>query len=218
MLKTTFAAATMAFALTLASCGGSNTQATQATGAQVATTSADSVAIDTAASVINWKGTKPGGEHWGTVALESGQIYTNTAGELVGGHFTIAMTSLVSHDLDAASGKQTLEDHLKSADFFNVAKYPTAKFEITAVTPQATDSTTHLISGNLTLLDSTKNISFPATLTQADGVAEAKTLTFVIDRTQWGVSYKSKSIFAELKDKFIHDEIVLSITAKTMKR
>ncbi|MDO4714797.1 MAG: YceI family protein [Bacteroidales bacterium] len=216
MIKTTLATATMALALALTSCGGSSTQATQSSDAQAATISNDSTAIDTAASTIQWKGTKPGGEHWGTVALQSGQIYTNEAGELVGGNFTIDMASIVCADLDEASGKQALETHLKNEDFFNVAKYPTAKFEITAVTPQATDSTTHLISGNLTLLDSTKNISFPATLTQANGVAEAKTVTFVIDRTQWGVTYSSKSIFAELKDKFINDNIELTITAKTI--
>jgi polyisoprenoid-binding protein YceI len=89
-----------------------------------------------------------------------------------------------------------LEGHLKSPDFFDVAKYPTAKFEITKVEPY--DSTkqksllvgaTHLISGNLTLKDSTKNITFPAIVTaSADAVtAEAN---FDIDRTQWGMNYK----------------------------
>lgn len=215
MIKTTFATAAFALALTLASCGGSGTQATATSAAQEATTGSDAAVVDTTASVVNWRGFKPGGEHTGTVALQSGIIYTE-GDQLVGGRFVIDMNSIACTDLTAETGKDALEGHLKNQDFFDVAKYPTAEFVITKVEAQATDSTTHAISGNLTLLGQTQNITFGATLTNANGVAEAKTLKFVIDRTKWGVKYKSKSVFAELKDEFIEDNIELSITAKTV--
>jgi polyisoprenoid-binding protein YceI len=91
-----------------------------------------------------------------------------------------------------------LDSHLKSPDFFDVAKYPTAKFVITGVAPY--DSTkqksliagaTHLISGNLTLKDSTLNITFPTQIavSEKDVTANAK---FVIDRTAWGINYKTE--------------------------
>ena len=34
---------------------------------------------------------------------------------------------------------------------------------------------------------------------------------FIIDRTQWGVNYGSKSIFDDLGDKFINDDMELKI-------
>ena len=118
---------------------------------------------------------------------------------LTGGSFTINVASLTNNDLASdADSKGKLEGHLKSPDFFDVAKYPTAKFEITSVAPFVADSTskdvvlkdaTHTISGNLTLKDSTKNISFPARVT-VDANTAAATADFNIDRTMWGMNYK----------------------------
>ncbi|RZK58289.1 MAG: YceI family protein, partial [Pedobacter sp.] len=91
-----------------------------------------------------------------------------------------------------------LEGHLKSPDFFDVAKYPTAKFVITKVEPFKGAQTSnlladpnYLISGNLTLKDSTLNITFPAKVeVSATGVSAAA--KFVIDRTAWGINYKAE--------------------------
>lgn len=60
--------------------------------------------------------------------------------------------------------------------------------------------------------DIEKNISFGATITKEEGKYKAVTVPFAIDRTQWNVQYGSKSIFADLKDKFINDNIELKIT------
>ena len=94
-----------------------------------------------------------------------------------------------------AKQKEGLEGHLKSPDFFDVAKYPTAKFEITSVEPYVADSTsklkdaTNIIKGNLTLKDSTKNIAFPARIT-VDATKATAVADFDIDRTLWGMNYK----------------------------
>jgi polyisoprenoid-binding protein YceI len=114
---------------------------------------------------------------------------------LTGGNFTIDIASIKNNDLKPEDGKAKLEGHLKSADFFDAGKYPTAKFEITKVMPYVTDSAskmkdaTHIISGNLTLKDSTKNISFPAKVTIDTRSLTAKA-DFNIDRTMWGMNYK----------------------------
>ena len=143
-------------------------------------------------STITWTGSKPTGKHVGTFKISKG-VFNVKDGALIGGNFSIDITSLNNQDLAAdAESKGKLEGHLKSPDFFDVAKYPTAKFEITAVEPN-TDTTkkdiTHIIKGNLTLKDSTKNVAIPARLT-----VDAKTLsasaTFSIDRTLWGMNYK----------------------------
>ncbi len=91
-----------------------------------------------------------------------------------------------------------LEGHLKSADFFDAANAPTANFVITKVEPYTGDNQcnlladpNYLISGNLTLKDSTVNVTFPAKVdvTESSVTANAK---FVIDRTAWGVNYKTE--------------------------
>jgi len=148
-------------------------------------------AVDTT-STLTWIGSKPTGKHTGTFKLSGGAFIVKD-GELKGGTFTININSLNNEDLAADAGsKAKLEGHLKSPDFFDAAKYPTAKFEITAVEPNP-DTTkkevTHIIKGNLTLKDSTKNITIPARVT-LDAKTLAASATFSIDRTLWGMNYK----------------------------
>jgi polyisoprenoid-binding protein YceI len=105
---------------------------------------------------------------------------------------------------------------LKSADFFDVAKYPSAKFVITKVSRVAGTNAgalkaTHRIEGNLTMKGITKKVSFDASINLLNGKLVASTPSFTIDRTLWGVNYQSKSIFSELKDQFIYDDMTLSI-------
>jgi polyisoprenoid-binding protein YceI len=150
-------------------------------------------------SMVTWTGTKPTGSHAGTFKLKEGSLSVKD-NNLTGGSFVIDITSLNNTDLAGdAKSKGDLEGHLKSPDFFDAAKYPTAKFEITGVEPFKYDSltmkdvvmkdATHTIKGNLTLKDSTKNISFPAKVAiTADKVTA--TADFNIDRTLWGMNYK----------------------------
>ncbi|MEX1202963.1 MAG: YceI family protein [Ferruginibacter sp.] len=150
-------------------------------------------------TTVTWVGSKPVGDnHVGTFKVSEGSLTVKDS-ILTAGNFAIDITSLNNIDLaDDADSKGKLEGHLKSADFFDVAKYPTAKFEITAVEVFVADSNnkdlkiagaTHIIKGNLTLKDSSKNIAFPAkvviTATTVNAVAD-----FIIDRTLWGMNYK----------------------------
>ena len=109
--------------------------------------------------------------------------------------------SLVNVTIETASinTRETQRDaHLKSADFFDVAKAPTAKFVITKVEPYTAAAgaslvvdPNYLISGNLTLKDKTLNVTFPAKVevTPSAVTASAK---FVIDRSAWGINYKTE--------------------------
>lgn len=144
---------------------------------------------------ITWTGFKPTGKHDGTFKVSEGSLLVSN-NTLTGGSFTIDINSLNNLDLaNDAKQKAGLEGHLKSPDFFNAEKYPTAKFEITSVEPYVADSSsktkdaTHLIKGNLTLKDSTKNIAFPAKVT-VDANTVAAFADFNIDRTLWGMNYK----------------------------
>ncbi len=191
-----------ALALTLAACGGaSSDQAKTEEKQEAAVATGSSYAIDTLSTSVDWRATHKGGfaPRFGVIRVNDGSRSVEN-GAITGGNFTINLTGL---KVDTASVTEPdkkaadLEAHLKSPDFFDVAKHPAANLVITKVAPY--DSTvqksllpgaTNLISGNLTLKDSTLNITFPAQVTITDNEVNA-TAKFTIDRSAWGISYKT---------------------------
>ncbi|AZJ36892.1 YceI family protein [Tenacibaculum singaporense] len=166
-----------------------------------------------AESTVTWKGSKPTGSHNGIVSLEKGTLEVEN-GNVKSGEFIIDMTTIVCEDLEAGNGKEKLEGHLKASDFFDVEKFPTAKFEVAS--SELKDGKAH-VTGNLTLKDVTKSITIPATVTETDDMLTFKSDVFSIDRTDFGVTYKSKKIDAALKDKFINDLMEISFEIKAKK-
>ncbi len=171
-------------------------------------------------TTVTWTGAKPTGQHTGTFKVTEGTLFVND-NALTGGSFTINILSLNNIDLAAdAENKGKLEGHLKSPDFFDAEKFPTAKFEITAVEPYQADSAsavkdaTHLIKGNLTLKDSTKNISFPAKVTVDANTATASA-DFNIDRTLWGMNYKGPE---NPQDWVIKKEVNIKLDVRATKK
>tara|TARA_R110002049_G_C9175812_1_gene562628 strand:+ start:7785 stop:8423 length:639 start_codon:yes stop_codon:yes gene_type:complete len=165
-------------------------------------------AVDIEASTIEWQGFKPAGSHNGTITIENGIINTSN-GSINGGSFLISMNSLKDSENDAK-----LENHLKSGDFFDVEKYPSAAFEITGI--EKTDGKT-MLSGNLTIKDIKNNITFPVTVNNTNENMTLSSETFSIDRTKWDIKFKSKTFFDELEDKFINDDIEMKVTVKANK-
>ncbi len=200
-MKHTFPA--MALLLSLAACGGSaSDQAKTEEKKEAAAASGANYSIDTVATTVNWQATHKGGlaPRFGTIKVINGTLSAEN-GAITAGNFEVSLHGLQVDptSVTEADKKYTdLEVHLKSADFLDADKHPTAKFVITSVAPY--DSTqqksllpgaTNLISGNLTLKDSTLNITFPAQVevTGDNVVAKAK---FTIDRTAWGINYKTE--------------------------
>ena len=202
--------------ISLSSCKDKAKEA-ETKGAETVTTTmnaSEKYTADAQSSTIEWKGFKPTGTHNGTINLESGVIKL-ADGKINSGAFLINMKSIVVADIpkeDENNGKLTR--HLKSADFFDVEKHPSAAFEITGLN-EANGKT--MLSGNLTLKDVKKNITFPVTVANKNNAIVLTSETFTIDRTKWNVQYKSKSIFSDLGDKFINDDIELKITIKANK-
>ncbi len=94
----------------------------------------------------------------------------------------------VSADIETASlwtKDAKLTTHLKSRDFFDVQEHPTAKFVSTKITPGSGGKPTE-ITGNLTLLGNTKEITFPATVEIGSDGLKLKG-SFTIDRTEFGM-------------------------------
>lgn len=182
-------------------------------------TASNKLAVNTADSKVNWIGKKPTGEHTGYVKLSSGEILVEKK-EIKGGSFIMDLNTITNTDLNDEGMKGKLVGHLKSPDFFDVAKYPNARFVITKVSKAAgtaagDSKATHTIEGDLTIKGITKKIRFDASINELNGKVTASTAPFTIDRTLWGVNYQSKSVFAELKDQFIYDDMTLSIDLVT---
>ena len=213
-------------ALTVASCKNNNANAEQAV-EQAADQAAAAVEQAAAAvmvsgtytvepsSVVEWVGKKPTGQHTGTIGLQSGSLTVDNG--KITGDFTIDMNSITVTDITEADGKLDLEAHLKGtgkedgADhFFNVKTYPTGTFKLTSF-----DGAN--VTGDLTLKGKTKTISFPATLTITDNEVTLESKPFEINRVDFGVNYASKSVFGDLKDTFITDEIELVVKVKAKK-
>lgn len=159
--------------------------------------------VDIETSVVEWIGSKPIDSHNGILKLSQG-VLTLENEKIKGGDFVIDMNSINCLDLKSGNGKERLEGHLKDSDFFDVAKFPTAKFAITQVTEKGEKIE---ITGNLTIKDKTKSITFLAMFKQTETGYSLVSDKFTINRLDFGVTYKSKTIFAKLKDKFINDEI-----------
>lgn len=167
--------------------------------------------VDTTASSIKWKGSKIGGDHTGTIGIKNGELIVNGQ-EVVSGYFIIDMNNILNEDLLDQKTKDMLVNHLKSVDFFDVTKYPESTFTITKVDVLSVQNGDINISGNLKMKDVEKGVTFKAKITKDGDVYKAVTVPFNIDRTQWNVKYGSKTIFKELTDNIISDNIELQIT------
>ena len=182
-----------------------------------ASAAAQDFAVNTTTSIINWTGKKSFVEspHSGTLNLGKGMLSVE-GGNLTAGNFTIDMGSMKNTDIEDEESAGQLVGHLASPDFFNVEAHPTATFEITSVEAVKGDlTTTHNITGNLTMLDSTKQVTLPANVAIANGKLTATTPEFTIDRTQWGIVYggeEAAKIANVAKDRIISDDITLKIT------
>lgn len=197
-----------------AACGGPQGEKALTGDAQAVSVMSGDVTLnaDLETSIIEWEGAKPTGTHNGTIELTEGQLFLDE-GNVVGGKFVIDMNSIVVLDLTDPDMNGKLLGHLKSADFFETETYPTATFEITSVEAvQGNPAATHNITGNLSMKDVTRSVTFPATVNVSDNGVTATSATFLIDRTQWNVQYGSKTLFANLKDDFINDQMALTIT------
>ncbi|CAM1357147.1 YceI family protein [Tenacibaculum halocynthiae] len=173
----------------------------------------NSYKANVAESVVAWKGNKPTGSHNGVLKIQNG-IFDIENGTLKAGEFTIDMNTITCTDLEAGQGKEKLEGHLKASDFFDVEKFPTAKFVIAS--SEKKDGKIH-VTGNLTLKDVIKSITIPVTVTEDGDSATLKSETFSVDRTEFGVTYSSKKFDAALKDKFINDLMEISFDIKAKK-
>lgn len=158
--------------------------------------------VNTKESKVVWKGYKVTGSHEGTVNLQSGTLNFEDD-KLVGGEFTIDMTSIAVTDLSGDYQKK-LEGHLKSDDFFGVKNHPTSTLVFTKVKSKGKNS--YEVTADLTIKNKTNPVTFEISVYGKKATASLK-----VDRAEYDVKYGSTSFFDGLKDKAIYDEFDLVV-------
>jgi polyisoprenoid-binding protein YceI len=166
--------------------------------------SVSAATIDQAASTFNWKGSKRVGKefHVGTVKLKSAKA-TFEGEQVKSGEFVMDMKSIDVTDLSGEWKKKFLS-HIKSGDFFEVEKYPTATLKIIEVMGAKA-------KGTLKVKDKTQPVEIAF---KKKGMTYEGKLTF--DRTKFGVIYGSGNFFKELTaDKIIKDKVEIDFKVVT---
>lgn len=150
-------------------------------------------------SSIRFVGAKVTRDHKGQFNDFDGTIQY-AQGQPAGVSFTIDLKAI-------ETDTEQLTDHLRSADFFDVAQYPQATFTSTSLAAApagTTDGSTHVLQGTLDLHGVKKDVSIPVKTEQtAEGVRA--TSEFTINRHDWGISYKG------MADDLIRDSVLIQL-------
>lgn len=193
----------------VAGCGNPATNKSQAVTGEAAPQTSPQAAgghkysITSQNSSIEFTGSQVTATHSGAFEKFSGEIdYTGNP-----------ETSRVNVNIDTASLKADdpkLTEHLKTPDFFDVAKYPKATFVSTAIKPGGDKGASHTVTGNLTLHGVTKSVTFPATIA-ATADAVNVDANFAINRKDFGIMYAGPT------DNLVRDDVVLTLKIRATK-
>jgi polyisoprenoid-binding protein YceI len=199
MKKTFLKITVIAFTIfTVAACNSAETSEDEM--AEMEGVTADITADSTASEVI-WKGDMLGlYAHEGTINMQSGNLSIEN-GMVKSGAFTIDLASIKPTD-DGYSEEKTADDlvgHLSSDDFFNVAEYPTATFEVTG--SEGSEAMGNLTVRGKTNPETVKNVMV---MEENGNVVVTGELTF--DRTKYDVNFKMP-----VEDKVLSNDITLKI-------
>ena len=202
------------------SCKESKTDSvTTATEQAVAVNTGESFAVNSDSSTVKWTAYHKGGldPRFGTTKATGSFAVEN--GNLTSGSLSSDINSLTTDpsavDPKLSDGKTSadLDGHLKSADFFDAAKYPSVKFDITKVedlaagTESKVEGANKTVSGNLTIKDKTVNVTFPAKVQVTDNQLNIVS-KFTINRQDWGLAYGTEG---DPKDWIISQEVDLEL-------
>lgn len=165
--------------------------------------------IDPSASVLEWTGRNINNRHYGRIPVQGGTVVF-ARGELQEGGVALDMAGITNQDLQDETYRRMLVNHLLSADFFDVARYPLAAMTVNGWEPipfASPGTPDHLLRGELTIKGVTRPITVPVmVLPQGDNSIKAQA-AFSIDRTEWNINYGSGKLYEKLGMHLVNDRI-----------
>ena len=203
MKNTTVIAFTFIITILFSSCGNTETKKLEAPlEVQELDSVLKSLKINTSTSKVEWKGVMVGiYSHNGFVSIKEGNLVYQ-GNSITGGNITIDMETMTQSDSLYKTEDNKLVAHLESPDFFDVANFPTAIFEITS-----SDLGTNKVYGNLTVKGITDSEVVENVIFDVEKKSATGTLKF--DRQKYGVNYKGSK-----KDMLVGDEVEMTISLK----
>ena len=164
---------------------------------------------DPSVTVIKWHGERiVGSKHVGTIDLKEGWL-TSDGKSITGGEFVVDMNSIKDEDIKDAGSRAKLEGHLKSDDFFGVAKFPYSRLVLDSGSQFADGKA--IVKGSLTIKEATHPVEFTVQESRT-GDLLTYTATITFDRSLYDVRYDSGKFFSGLGDRAIRDEIKLDVS------
>lgn len=162
---------------------------------------AETLAITPENSKVEFVAAKVTRSHNGSFKKFSGAI------DLVANHLENSRVTIDIETDSVVTDEAQLTGHLKTPDFFDVAKYPKANFVSTRIEPGNTGGATHMVTGNFELHGVKKSISFPANIQVAPDNVSVNS-EFSINRKDFQLLYPGKA------DDLIRDGVVIKLSLK----
>ncbi len=165
-----------------------------------APTAGETIAVTPANSSIGFIGAKVTAQHVGKFTDFAGTVTLVEQDPLKSRvELEVNTTALV-----VDGGLPKLENHLRSPDFFDVERFPSARFVSTEI---ARDGERYRVTGNLELHGVKKSVTFPASI-QIGADAVTVDAEFGINRKDFGIEYPGA------KDDLIKDNVLIQIAIK----
>lgn len=147
---------------------------------------------------VAFTGQKVGGNHNGSFGKFTGNLHLNPA--------TVEL-SKVDLEIDTNSlhtDSTKLDAHLKSGDFFDVEKFPKARFKSVSLKPTDAKGATHTLTGTMEIKGIKKQMSFPVNISLKDDAVTA-TASFVLSRKAFKIDFDGAA------DYLIKDDVPISL-------
>jgi polyisoprenoid-binding protein YceI len=142
--------------------------------------------IDTAKSYIHWECA-----HFGYIKFKSGNFLLDENNLMKKAYVTVDMKSVINTDIDNKLLQGTLQNVLRSIEFFNTSVFPESHFELDYVEKLEGDN--YKVQGDFIIFNKGICKDYEAQIKTTGDSLYFNTKTISLDRTDWGIYYGSRN-------------------------
>lgn len=170
--------------------------------------------LDTVNSKLHWNCA-----HFGFMKFKKGTIILEKDDKPVEAIFTIDMMSVTNTDIDNKLLQGTLQNVLRSIEFFNTKEYPESYFESHSF--EKINENEYKITGDFIIFDTSICYNFEGIIKVKGDSLFFNSKAFILDRTDWGIYYgsaKNPSPKEEEEGFVVTDTILLDAHIRAYKK